>query len=434
MTLTAHPTPLTESTPGARTTRDASVDVARAWCLTIVVALHALMVGVSVVDGAPVIENAMDGWDGFAALTWFAQIMPLFFVLGGFSSATQWAKLRGRGTPPHQYLALRLQRLLPAALGAIAATAGVLLTLDAAGVPDALVAEAGFRLSQPLWFLGVYLLCTGLVPVMTALHRAAPRRVLGVLTVLVIVVDAVRLSTGIDAIGFVNLLLVWLLVQQLGFRLADGRWDGVSRRRLVTIGGAALAALAALCLTGAYSPDLLQNLNPPTFALVLLGVAQLCLFQLMRPALRRMHGFRAVGVVVAAVNARAMTVYAWHMLVLIGLAGVLLVSGGETLPAPLTEDWWATRAAWLLAVGAAVVLVVAAAGRLETAPARAVATRHPLMAPVALLGAAGAVLLVLVCGATPLVWAASAAVLAISLRATREDGSIARCAAAKKNP
>lgn len=421
LTVSAPTAPHAVST---RTARDSSVDVARAWCLVVVVALHAAMVGVSVANGAPVLENAMDGWAWFAAATWFVQIMPLFFVLGGFSSATQWTKLRARGVPAHQYLAMRLRRLLPPALGAIAVSAAALLALDAAGVPDAMVAEAGFRLSQPLWFLGVYLLCTGLVPLMTAAHRAAPRAVLAALAASVVAIDAVRISTGVDAIGFVNLLLVWLLVQQLGFWLADGRFDGASRARLATIAASALALLGTLCSVGVYSPDLLQNLNPPTFALVLLGIAQLCVFQLVRPALRRVHELRRVRAAVGAINARAMTIYSWHMLVLIGLAGVLLVTIGDALPAPLTDAWWATRPAWLVAVGICVALVVAVAGRIETAPERAGSSTHPpahpALAPLALLAAAAAVLAILLGGSTPLVWLVAACVMAATLTAARK--------------
>lgn len=403
--------------------RDSSVDVARAWCLVVVVALHSLMVGVSVADGVPVLENAMDGWPWFAAATWLVQIMPLFFVLGGFSSATQWTKLRARGVPAHEYLAMRLRRLLPPALGAIAVTAATLLALDAAGLPDAMVATAGFRLSQPLWFLGVYLLCTGLVPLMMAAHRTAPRLTLTGLAALVIAVDVIRGATGVDAVGFANLLFVWLLVQQLGFRLAAGRFDAVPRVRLVATGASALGVLAALCASGVYSFDLLQNLNPPTSALVLLGVAQLCGFQLLRPALRRLHEHAPVATTVGAINARAMTIYSWHMLVLIGVAGLLLVVDGEALPAPLTDAWWATRPAWLVGVGAAVALVVAVAGRLETAPARPVRAHplaaHPVAAPLALLAAAGAVLAVLLAGSAPAAWAVAAALLAGSLAVAR---------------
>jgi peptidoglycan/LPS O-acetylase OafA/YrhL len=415
------PDPAPASAPAsAPRTRDASVDLARAWCLVVVVALHALMVGVSVADGAPVLENAMDGWSGFAALTWFAQIMPLFFVLGGFSSATQWTRLRERGVPAHHYLGMRLRRLLPPALGAMALTATVLLMLLLMGVPDDVVAVAGFRMSQPLWFLGVYLLCTALVPLMTAAHRAAPRASLAALTVLVVGVDSVRIGTGITAFGFANLLFVWLLMQQLGFHLADENRPRPSRRGLVSLAAAALAVLAVLCLSGLYSFDLLENLNPPTVALVLLGVAQLCVFELVRPLLRRLHGTRPVASAAAAINARAMTIYSWHMLVLIGLAGVLLLTSGAALPAPLSEAWWATRPAWFAAVAVGVVLIVAVAGRREAAsgasrPSDAARAGRAAVV-VALLAAAAGVLIVLLLGATPLAWVGGGLLLAGSLR------------------
>jgi len=392
-----------------------------------VVALHAVMVGVSVAAGAPVIENAMDGWSGFAALTWVAQVMPLFFVLGGFSSATQWTKLRTRGVRPHEYLAMRLRRLLPPALGAIAACAAVLLALQAAGLPDALVAVAGFRLSQPLWFLGVYLLCTALVPAMTALHRLAPHAVLAGLATVVAVVDGVRAASGVDAIGFVNLLAVWLLVQQFGFWLADGRFDGWSRARLVVTAAWSLATLAALCGAGVFSPDLLQNLNPPTFALVLLGVAQLCGFLLVRGMLRRAHELPAIASVAGWVNARAMTIYSWHMLVLIALAGVLLLTGGEALPAPVTDAWWATRPAWLLAAGLCVAGVVALAGRIETRTPRAPIATSSIgsrgLPTVALLLAAGGVLVVLLGGSAPVSWAIAVCMIATSLTMARRTAA-----------
>lgn len=416
----ASPAPA-RSTPSTRTARDASIDVARAWCLVVVVALHSFMVGVSIVGGVPLLENATDGWGGFAALTWVVQIMPLFFVLGGFSSATQWSRLRTRGVSASDYLALRMRRLLPPALGAMGVTAVVLLVLSLSGVPADMVAVAGFRMSQPLWFLGVYLLCTALVPLVTAAHRAAPRVAVAALAALVVAVDTTRITTGIEALGFANLLFVWLLLQQLGFHLADGRVS-TNRRTLLAVATVALGTLAALCVDGVYSFDLFDNLNPPTAALVLLGVAQLCLFQLARPALRRLHGIRGVATAVSAIGARAMTIYSWHMLVLIGLAGVLLVTVGDELPAPLTEAWWLTRPVWIASVLVVVGLLVAVVGRREAAadPGRPTTPAHPATAVTAVLLAAVGVVLVLVFGASAAAWFAGALLLVGALRlATR---------------
>jgi peptidoglycan/LPS O-acetylase OafA/YrhL len=352
-----------------RASRDVTVDIARAWCLTVVVALHALMVGVSIGAAGPVLQNALESWPWLPAFTWLAQIMPLFVVLGGFSSYTQWGRMRARGVRPGEYVAQRMQRLVRPAVVAVAAVLIVLAALTVAGVPPEIVATAGFRLSQPLWFLGVYILCTAFVPVLEAAHRRAPAVTVGALASVVVAVDVVRAATGVTAVGFANLLFAWLLIQQFGFWLASGRLAGLSRRSLLGIAGGVLAVLFASAAAGVYSFDMLANLNPPTFALVLLGAAQLALFELVRPALRRLESIRPVLAAVNVVNARAMTIYLWHMLVLIVLAGILLVSGMR-LPQPLTPDWWLTRPVWLAAVGVGVALVVALAGRVELGRSR----------------------------------------------------------------
>jgi hypothetical protein len=149
-------------------------------------------------------------------------------------------------------------------------------------------------------------------------------------------------------------------------------------------------------------------------------VAQLCVFELVRPLLRRLHGMRPVASAAAAINARAMTIYSWHMLVLIALAGVLLLTAGDALPAPLTEAWWAARPAWLAAVAVGVVLTVAVAGRREAASGasrpRDAAGAGRAAVIIALLAAAAGALIVLLLGAAPLAWVAGGVLLAGSLR------------------
>lgn len=411
-----------------RAGRDSAVDVARAGCLVMVVLLHSLMVGVSVTADAPVLENALDGWSGLPALTWLAQVMPLFFVLGGFSSSLHWSGMRARGTTPAAYVAARMRRLLLPAAAAIGASAVVLSVLTLVGVPAAVVATAGFRLSQPLWFLGVYVLCTAAVPLTVAAHRRHPLGSLAVLAALAVSVDVVRLSTGVTVVGFANLLFVWLLVQQLGYALADGTVAALPRRARGAIAVGSLAALFVLAATGVYSFDLLADLNPPTFALVLLGVAQLCLFDLARPVVSRLARHRMLGAAVRAINARAMTIYSWHMLAIIGLTGLLLLSG-MPLPAPRSPEWWGTRGLWLAAVVVVVVAVVAVAGRAEAGRGRAVRAEvrrdaAPLRGGSGLgwlsaASGAGGVLVILLAGSSVAGWVTGCALVAGALAAAR---------------
>lgn len=423
-TMLERPTAVTGGRPRQRS-RDASVDLVRALCLLTVVALHAMMVGVGLVDGAPVIENAMERWSGFPIATWVVQVMPLFFVLGGFSAHRQWERMRARGEGRGDYLAQRLRRLLPPVLGAIGATALALGAISAAGLPAHLVAEAGLRLGQPLWFLGVYLLCTLLVPLMVRMHELAPTTTTLSLASAALGVDALRAITGIEAVGFANLLLVWLAAQQLGFWIADGTVDRWSRSAVRALGAGALALAGALCLLGLSSPDLFQALNPPSAVLVLLGVAQSAIMVLARERLRAVAQGRRAAAALGAINARAMTIYAWHMLVLIALAGASL-SSPALLPTPLSEEWWWSRPLWLLAVAAATVVVVRVVGVLETgavadgldARIRGASPSGARIAAAYLVAAAG-VLGVLVARGEPLAWMIAALALSSSLALAR---------------
>jgi hypothetical protein len=214
----------------------------------------------------------------------------------------------------------------------------------------------------------VYIAVSALVPIMLRAHERA--RVLTPLALLagVVAIDVVRISTGIDGIGFVNLLLVWLLVQQLGFHLADGSVDRLSRRMLWGIAAAAIGFLAVLTVVGPYDVDMFENLNPPSACLVVLGVAQLALFQLARPRIRAWVERADASRLISALGERAMTVYLWHMPVLIALAGLSLVANttfGLPLPEPLSFEWWTTRPVWLGVAALAVVPVVLAFARFE---------------------------------------------------------------------
>ncbi|MCI0155612.1 acyltransferase [Leifsonia shinshuensis] len=400
--------------------RDGAVDVVRAVCLTVVVVLHALMVGVSVGPRGPVLENALDHWAFFPAASWLVQVMPLFFILGGFSAYGQWSRLREAGGGYGDYLAGRLRRLLSPALTAIAAAAVLLSALALLGVPAADVAVAGFRLSQPLWFLGVYVLCTAAVPLLVAAHDRRPVASLATLVTLALAVDVLRAATGIAAIGFVNLLFVWLLVQQLGFWLASGRLDALRRGALAAIVAVALGLAVVGAASGLWSPDMYAALNPPATALALLGTAQLAVFLLLRHRLRTVSARPVIGRIVDVVNRRAMTVYSWHMLALIMLAGLLLVSG-LALPAPLSALWWASRPLWLAVVVAAVAGLVAVAARAERGSAAATprVTVSALRAAAAAACGAGGVLVVLLAGSSTAGWVAGAALVFAALRIPR---------------
>jgi fucose 4-O-acetylase-like acetyltransferase len=356
------------------------------------------MVGVSVGAAGPVMANALENQAWFAPVSWVVQIMPLFFIVGGFASITQWRSLRARGSAPAAYVRGRIDRLLRPAIFLVAAVGEALLAMTVLGVPAEIVATASYRIGQPLWFLAVYILCSALVPAMTRAHETARVATAVGLLAAVVTVDLARMTSGVEAVGFLNLFFVWLLVQQLGFWLADGLVDAMSRRVRAGISVAALAVLTVLT-SGAYSPDMLVNLNPPTVCLVVLGVAQLMAFSLLRPQIAALAARPGISRIVDAIGQRSITVYLWHMPVLIALSALLLVANATTglaLPEPLSAEWWSTRPLWLVAVGLLVIPAVLLLARFErgrTATAPAMATTMPAdsrwVALDTVLGAAG---------------------------------------------
>ncbi|TPW74614.1 acyltransferase family protein [Schumannella soli] len=327
--------------------RDLTLDIARVFCVLLVVVIHLLMVGVGRDDaGALSISRPLEQQAWFAGVTWAGQIMPLFFVVGGFASLTAWRSLRRRGGTAAEYVRSRVLRLaqpaLPLFLFYVVVLGGAQLLAPVIGIPPKLLSVVAVGAGAPLWFIAAYALCQAMVPVMVRLHAAAPKRTVLVLLAGAVVVDAVRYSSGIDIIGTLNLFFVWLLVQQIGFFYADGWFAARRWWQLVAIAAVAYAALWPLTAWGPYADDMLTNLNPPTLPLIALGLGQACVLRLLRPALAALMRTRGAKAVVFLVGTRLMTIYLWHLPIIIILSGALLLIPGAS-PQPGTGAWWWSR-------------------------------------------------------------------------------------------
>lgn len=392
---TAPPLP----SPGGR---DTTIDFLRAICVVGVVLLHAIMVGVTVVDGSPVFANASEGSWWIVPISWVLQVMPLFFIIGGFAGYISFRRTQARGGTAAAFIAARVHRLLRPALFAIGIVGAALAALSVAGIPADIIAVAGFRYSQPLWFLAVFLGCQALLPALARAHARKPLSTLAAMVAASLAVDALRAITGLEGVGFLNLAFVWLALQQVGFFLADGTIDGLSRRTRAIAGAVAVIALLGAFTTGFYSPDLIANINPPTAALLLVGVVHLSAVSLLRDRIGAFSRRPAPAAFAAFVNRRTMTIYLWHMPTLLAMAGLCAtasLAGGIALPDPSTVAWWVSRPLWLATALALTALIAVTLTRIETQPSpRAADSPHRIVIAAA-LGVASVVLL-LVAGTT----------------------------------
>lgn len=410
------------ATPTPRSgSRDTGIDVVRAACVAGVVLLHAMMVGVTVAADRPVFANAADGSTWIAPLSWVLQVMPLFFVIGGFSGLLAYRRHRARGGRAGAFVAARLHRLARPAVVTVGAIGLMLAALIAVGVPADLVDVAGFRYGQPLWFLGVFLLCQALLPVCVAAHERAPLTTIAALTTAAIAVDAMRAATGIEGIGFLNLAFVWLALQQLGFFVADGTIDRLPVRVRRVAGALAVVALIATWVSDIYSADLIESINPPTAALLLVGVAHTSLLSLHRERLRRLSTRPRVAAVTAFITRRTMTIYLWHMPVLLAMAGVSAVFAlmtGAALPDPGSIGWWLGRPLWLAVALAGTAVVAALLARFEAVPPPVAARSNRRIGAAVVIGLV-AIVMLLVLGTSPLTAAVAVLLLVAALRLAR---------------
>ncbi|MGO4228548.1 acyltransferase [Arthrobacter sp. YAF34] len=352
--------------PAVMPDRDPVIDLARFFCLVLVVVGHTMMVSpVLHRDGTVTTENTLGNQHWFEPVVWVLQIMPLFFVAGGITGLQSWRRLRARGGNASDFMQVRLLRLIrPAAVLLAVMFTGLSLAL-LSGVDPQVIQLLTSGAGMPLWFLAAYLAAQLNLPWLAALHGRAPWLTLAGLTSLVVTVDCLR--GVLPALAYLNMVFLWCAVQQLGFIVADSRPLHPSRPALFGIIVASNAVLGLLVLLGLYSGNMLVNLNPPNVTLLLLGISQAAALKLFRPALVRIASLAWVRKVVGVAGRRSMTVYLWHLPLLAAMSGLLLLTDVPQ-PAGGSAAWWWARPLVLLGVIALLLPVLALFGRLEDPP------------------------------------------------------------------
>ena len=349
---------LVDQTPDER---NRVVDAARAASIVVVVIWHwSLSITHRDETGALVNPNPIDDIPGAWLATWVLQVLPVFFVVGGYANRAAWTSASADGEGALAFVRRRTQRLLQPVVAFVVIWVAIDLAarrwLD--GYRPALDQFA--IVFNPLWFIGAYLVVVMLVPVTASAHGRRPHATLAALAVAVITTDLVRFGLGIDAVGWINLVLVWVLVHQFGYLWHSGSLT-TSRVRAFGIAGLGLLGLTATTALAVYPRSLvataatdISHLNPPTVAIPLAALLQLGLILLLRPWLERVLRRRPVWTAVVALNAVIMTIFLWHMTAL--LIAILVFEGaGGTLGDEFTASWLATRPLWL--IGPAIVLV-----------------------------------------------------------------------------
>jgi acyltransferase-like protein len=334
--------------------------------------------------------------------TWFLQVMPIFFFVGGFSNMVTYDSYRRRGLGTGAFVRSRIARLLRPSvvflgiwvvlqvglhLADVGSPAGPRLW-DEARLLRGMLPPAATLPFGPLWFLGAYLVVVSVSPFTIGLHRRFGLRVPTAMVVGTIVVDVVGFGLGVHGLRYMNVAFVLLLPHQLGHFYADGSLARAPKRVFWAMVAAGLGALVLLTnpwvfrsfgaarfdwfpTIGHYPKSLLgtdvepiSNAYPPTVCFMAAAIWAVGAVMLLRPIvsewLRRPAPWRAV----ISVNGVIMTLFLWHMTAYL-IVILALWPLGFGRQADSTLRWWLERPLWIGVPGVILAGLVVAFGRFE---------------------------------------------------------------------
>jgi len=335
-----------------------------------VVAIFAVVYGHWVLTDITYSRGRLSGLDALEYVSWGRwltlplQVMPVFFLVGGYVNAVSWTAHHARGESWTSWVRGRAMGLLwPTSVYVAAATvaAGVAM---ADGVPSGELAQAGWLIALHLWFLPVYLVLIAVTPVMLAAQRRWGLIVPVVMAVAAAGVDAAVLGPHLPVIGYANYFLVWGSAHQWGFAWHDGSLTR-TRWRPWLLAGAGLALLAALLAWSPFPVDMIgageriTNTGPPSVALLALAATQAGLLLAAEPAVSRLLARERWWRLVSWLNPKVMTIYLWHMAPVV-IVAVSLYPTGLMPQAPIgSAHWWVLRLAWFALLTVVLVPIVA---------------------------------------------------------------------------
>ncbi len=358
--------------------RNRWVDFLRALSILAVVIGHWLVAAPYIDDAGAVQGGHLLGilpWSQW--LTWGFQVMPIFFLVGGYSNGVSWqAQLRradGAQTGVYRdWFASRVQRLITPVFPVLLLWAVIAFGMTVAGMERGQVAMATQLALVPVWFLAVYLLVTALTPLSWRAWQRFGWGSFAALVAAAIGIDWLTFQMEVPYVNFLNFLFVWVGIHQLGYAWQQGRVSPLGALGVFSVG---LGVLIGLTVYGPYPVAMIgvpgaeiTNSMPPTIALLTLGIMQTGLVLWLERAGRRMLENLSVWTATVLMNGMIMTVYLWHLTAFVLVMVAAWLAGGIGLDVyPGKAEWWLGRPIWIALYIAALLPMIAVFARHERA-------------------------------------------------------------------
>lgn len=362
--------------------RDPYPDALRACALLVVVLGHWIATLPRMVDGVLVdTDHLLAVWGAAGYLTWLVQVVPLFVFVSAAVSADGVEKRLAAGGQATWWAGRALGLARPTVTYLAVLVALALLSLLSGG---RLLGVFNTSLTVHLWFLLMLLTVQALLPWCLRMDRRFGLSAVVGLVLVAAAMDLLRgdvasfdalrwlgrhVSDNAPGIAWLNMLVVWLIPQQLGIAWKRGRFKGVVAGAgfialgvawlLLALGSGYPVAMVGVALAG-------NNMLPPTLALVGVMWLQVGAVLLFEPLARKVLAWRTPSRVIAILGALGMPLYLWHKLAELPAAWL-----GEKLGLPIDAGvpgeagFWLGRAGWIALCLLMVAPVIATVVRFE---------------------------------------------------------------------
>ena len=336
-----------------RPVHNLAVDFYRVSGVVLIVLGHWLAGAVTYHDGYfgrqnPLVDQPWTQW-----LTWPFQAVPTFFLAAGYAGAVSWTHRRDiEGVSRQTWLRHRLARVLGPTTVYVVLVSAVVVVLGISDVASSTLEYAGWAVAMHLWFLAVYLVVVSLTPIAIAAQRRWGLLCPALLAAGVVAVDIASLADHVPYLGWLNYLLCWAVLYQLGIAWQKGSLAGLAP---VMLAAGSACALWLLIWLGPYPVSMIgvpgqavQNTEPPSVAMLAFGCAQAGLAISVAPALNRVLRAASVQRVLSRANTNVMALYLWHMIPVVIVAIIGYPAGLLPQPVEGHAAWWLARLEWVI--------------------------------------------------------------------------------------
>jgi Acyltransferase family len=333
-------------------TKDSLLTVLRSLALVVVVVWHGALSTLRWDGHGPHAGNALHLVPGGFVLTWFLQVMPLFFLVGGAVSLGSLRRNAACGGSSLQWVVARLAKLLVPAIPFV--VAGALAVAFASPSTVGLVKLA----LSPLWFLGVYAPITILAPTLYRMYaRFGNRALIGLVGVTGAVQMLRLLGFEHRALWALALLGTWSCAFAGGFHFDGLRSNRLAAARLCFAGLLVMAMVTAFGLPAsmvAVRGESISNMGDVTVSLLGLIAFQAGLVALFGDRLIRIASLPSISRLVACVDRHQAAIYVGHLPLWVLTAWVLRPTS-FAVGSSADLQWLLLRPVWfILTVGCAV--------------------------------------------------------------------------------